>query len=228
MIFRPNIECRKSNFVNQRVGQSIEAEVNGFQVLVARFASLNPYVLTFLGGVIGQLVAIGFTARGTKEAAEYPLTEAKGALQGPASAFAFGAKDYKLRKSAANGAETSTLVGRFGKLSLQNFGKRLQTSAGEEPVEIGFIGRFGQEFSPCDLILLLEIYRGGAEGGRAVELDEGEKSGKAGQGQRIIDLGPKRNGWVDPLVDVFRDLALKFKQLGVEAQNVGCGWMLLR
>jgi len=58
MLNGPDIERRQSHFVDQGLGQTVNAEVDGFQVVTASVASFYSDVFAFLGGVVRKLLLV--------------------------------------------------------------------------------------------------------------------------------------------------------------------------
>src|SRR5437016_14676340 len=99
------VERHGGQLVDQRVGQSVLAWVDAFDVGLAGVAALDADVGQFGGGVHGKLGMVLLGASGTDEAAELPFGEAEAAEQAATASVALRAEDGERRLAMAKRAE---------------------------------------------------------------------------------------------------------------------------
>jgi len=92
VLLRPKVEWDGSEFVDERVGQAVFAEINGLEVGAAGIATLDTDVGELLGGIDRQFGVVFLIAARTDDAAELPLAKAESTEQVAAGAVAEGAK----------------------------------------------------------------------------------------------------------------------------------------
>ena len=97
VLLRPKIKRNGSEFVDQRLGESVLGEVDGLDVGFAGIAALDPDVRKGFSGVDGQLGMILLAAPGTDDAPEVPFGQAEAAEQASAASIALRAEDRKHR-----------------------------------------------------------------------------------------------------------------------------------
>jgi hypothetical protein len=101
----PEVERDGSDFVDQRVGEAVLAQVDGLDVSVANVAALDTNVGKLGRGIDGKLGMIFLVAAGTDDTAELPLAEAEATEQIAAGSIAERAKHAECRVAAAERAQ---------------------------------------------------------------------------------------------------------------------------
>ncbi|MDQ1390129.1 MAG: hypothetical protein QOF56_3583 [Acidobacteriaceae bacterium] len=105
MLLRPQIKRNGSEFVDQRLGESVLGEVDGLDVGFAGIAALDPDVRKGFSGVDGQFGMILLAASGTDDASEVPFGEADAAEQAAPASIALRAENGKHRFAITEWAE---------------------------------------------------------------------------------------------------------------------------
>lgn len=88
MLLRPEIERDGGEFVDERIGEPVLGEVDGFDVGVAGVAALHANVGQLGGGVDRKPDRVFLSTSGTDKAAKLPLREAESAEQAAPAAVA--------------------------------------------------------------------------------------------------------------------------------------------
>jgi hypothetical protein len=101
----PEVERDGSDFVDQRVGEAVLAEIDGLDISVASLAALDANVRELGCGIDGKLGMIFLVAAGTDDTAELPLAEAEATEQIAAGSIAERAKHAECRVAAAERAQ---------------------------------------------------------------------------------------------------------------------------
>lgn len=87
-LLRPEVEGDRGEFVDERVGKAVLAEVNGLDVGVACVAALDADIGELVGGIDRQLGVVFLVATGADDAAKLPLAQAESAEQVAAGTLA--------------------------------------------------------------------------------------------------------------------------------------------
>ena len=105
VLLRPKIERNRGQFVDQRVGEAVLAEIDGLDVGAAGIAALDPDVGERFGSIDGQFGVVFLAASGADDTAEFPLAQAEAADQVSAGAVALWAKHARDWLAAAEWAQ---------------------------------------------------------------------------------------------------------------------------
>ena len=93
MFLRPEVEWDGSEFVDQRVGQSVFRQVGGFDVGMTSVATLDAHVRKLVSSINREFGLIFLPACRTYNAAELPFTKTETTKQIAAGTIALRAKD---------------------------------------------------------------------------------------------------------------------------------------
>ena len=73
-LLRPKVKRHRSKFVDERLGETVFGQIDGFYVGLAGVAAFDPDVWEGFRSVDGQLGMVFLAAAGTDDAAEFPLS----------------------------------------------------------------------------------------------------------------------------------------------------------
>jgi hypothetical protein len=88
MLLCPQVQRDRGKFVDQRVGQTVFREVNGFDVGVAGIAALDSHVRKLFSGIDRKFALVLLAASGTDDATELPFAKTETADQIPVGTVA--------------------------------------------------------------------------------------------------------------------------------------------
>ncbi len=185
MLLRPEVERNGSEFVDQRVGQAVFGEVDGFDVGLASVAAFDADVGKLLGGVDGKLSVVFLAASGADDAAELPFGQAEPAEQAAAAAVALLAQDAVGRFAIAERAQRMGVTVKLqAGLGARELGGGLKKCQHQE--FLGISGRvdivpaLGEEVSPGVGVGIAQVVRYLGEAGGAMLFCEREELREGG------------------------------------------------
>ena len=106
----PEVERDGGQFVDKRIGQTVPAEVDGFEVGVTGIAAFHADVSELLGSIDRKPGVVFFITAGTNDATEFPLAETEPAEQVAARPVAHRAQNAQAWFAAAERAERGSVA----------------------------------------------------------------------------------------------------------------------
>jgi len=232
-LLRPEIERDRSEFVDERIGQTVLAEVDGFEVRVTGITTLHTNVGELRGGVDRKLGVVFFIAAGTDDAAELPLAETESAEQVAACTVSHRAQHTEPGLAAAERTEqVSVTLELEWNAGAYEFRVGLKKSESEKFAELRRLIRDGpglvQQVAPGSGRCVAEIVRDLAQTFRGLIFHEREELRKTGQKLGQFWWAGRRR-WSLACRSQFQtaiEIVLETRHLNIKRQDLPCETVL--